>query len=267
MSKKIVSDELNKEQSVVVQEQAGLPATEAPVDLAAWGLEDMSAKDIMIPKIFIMQAMSKQVTAGDAKFGEFRDSLNNNILSDGKTPIEFVPFLRERCYVIMREEKGQYKFKTTVPITPANEDWDFEAVDEDGARLKRYRTQSFYALLVKDIKEGSAIPHMISFRSSSSKAGQKLTTTMYVKNIAAKKSPAAMVMELSANKQTNEKGTFMVLDVKEKRPSTTEEVAECFSWVKTIMGGKVKVDHSDLENEAGGERTVKATVEPEGGNY
>lgn len=225
-----------------------------PVDLSAWGVQEhnLTARDVVIPKILAMQAMSKLVTAGEAKFGEFRESLNNVILGTEKEPLEFVPFHMEKVYVVMREEKGKFKFHHQEPITSMTEGHEFEAVSAEGAKEKWYRTMNFYVLLPKELEEGTAIPYLLCFRSSSAKAGQKLCTTMFMRNLKAGKTPAAMVLELSGVKTTNDKGTFIVMDVKEKRASTNKEIEEAFSWNQTIRGGSVKVDHSDLEAESSG---------------
>lgn len=229
-----------------------LPAVQSSqVDLNAWGVPAMNinARDIQIPKILAMQPGSNAVTAGEAKFGEFRDSLSGNLVGDVKNPIDFIPFFMEKVFVVMRLDKGQYKFNRQVPIVPAIEDHDFEHKEGEWQE-KWYRTLNFYVLLPQEVADGSAIPYILSFRSSSARAGQKLATTMYMKNLKAGKTPPAMTMSLSGATQKNDKGTFVVMDVKEKRASTSEEIASAFEWVKTVLSGRVKVDHSDLESEA-----------------
>lgn len=219
------------------------------VDLEAWGVKDhqLTARDVMIPKILAMQAMSKPVVSGEARFGEFRDSLNGVVIGDENRPFEFIPFHMEKVYVVMEEEKGKFRFAAQVPITAELEDHAFEAVSDKGHKQKWYRTLNFYCLLPKEV---DGIPYMLSLRSSSAKAGQKIATTMFMKNIQAGKTPASMVLQMSGKKETNDKGTFIVMDVKEIRPSTPEEVGKAFTWVKTVRAGKVKVDHSDIEQEA-----------------
>jgi hypothetical protein len=269
MAKKKVSDALNEEQSkaVVTAETTAVAPRTTQADLAAWGVHEsmLTSKDIQIPKILPMQAMSKLVTNGDAKFGEFRESLDNRVLGDLNSPLEFVPFFMEKCYVVMRLKEGKFRWNRSVPIVPANEDHPFEAQSEDGHAEKWYRTMNFYVLLPDEVKKGCAIPYVLSFRSSSARAGQKLTTRMYVKNLQAGATPASMAMKLLGTKTTNDKGTFVVLDVETLRESTEQEVAECFDWVKKIRGGNVKVDQSDLEQEATERATAQAA--PDSSDY
>lgn len=223
------------------------PVTINPAD---WGAPTITSKDIVIPKIFAMQAMSKLVVDGKAKFGEFIDSLSGLVLGDTKNPIEFIPFYMEKVFVVMEEKNKKFEFKTQIPIAADNENEEFEQESPEGVAQKWYRTLNFYCLFPKEIANGSAIPYLISFRSASARAGQALATVMFMKNLKAGKTPASVTMALTGEKKTNDKGTFIVLGTKEVRPSTDAEVIECFEWVKTIKGGGVKVDHSDLVEEA-----------------
>lgn len=237
-------------QAVAVATEAQAPAVRQPVDLAAWGVQQLTSKDIIIPKILAMQGLSKFVTDGKAMMGEFRDSLNGGLLGDyEKNPLEFIPFYLEKVWAIYEEKNGEMKFSRTVPIEPGNENWPIEEV-LNGVKIKRDRTANFYVLLPSDIKKGEAIPHILSFRRTSARAGQKLNTTMFMKNLKAGKTPASMVMELFGAKVKNDKGVFIVLDVREKRESEAGEVAEAFSWVAHVKSGAAKVDNSDLEGEA-----------------
>lgn len=238
-------------------------ATRPPVDMDIWGMPKLTAQDVVLPKILAMQGMSKLVTDGLAVMGEFRDSLNNVVLGDLKNPIEFIPFHLEKVFVVMEEEKEKYRFHHQEPITPENEKHAFEDKGEKGAKQKWYRTINVYALLPKDVKDGAALPFVISFRSTSANAGRKVATTMYLKNVKAGKTPAAMVLELSGTRRENDKGKFIVMDAVEKRASTEAEVQACFEWVKVVRAGQTQVDHSDLEKEA----EATAAAAPESTDY
>ena len=225
----------------------------AAYNKSAWGAPTkLTTRDIVIPKILAMQAMTKAVTEGKAKFGEFRESLSQNLLGDCDSPIEFIPFFRTLEYVVMRKDKKQFKFHRVEPIGDDNEEWEQE---NDGHEERWYRTTNFYCLLPSEIKEGGALPYLLSFRSTSAKAGSKLSTTMYVKNVRPRgappheETPASTVMVLMGTKKTNDEGTFVVMDVQEKRVSTEEEVACAFTWATAVQEGKTKVDHSDLERD------------------
>lgn len=225
----------------------------------AWGKQALTAKDITIPKIFAMQGLSKAVAAGDAKMGEFRDS-NGILLGSVTAPIEFLPFYRTVEWVIFRKAgpkpEDVYKFNRIEAITPQNDNMPLEYDDEDGNKEKWYRATNFFMLLPKELADGGALPYLMSFRSTSARAGSQIATTMYIKNLKPRnlpegrkheQTPAGTVMELVGEKVTNDKGTFIVMKARDKRASTAAEVAEAFQWAQTIQKGAVKIDHSDLE--------------------
>ncbi len=252
---------VKEEGTEIAAPKATALVAEPPVNLNDWGVPQLTSQDIIIPKILAMQAMSKQVVSGEAKMGEFRESLNGNILGDIANPIEFIPFYVEKVFVVMKKGKGendQFKFSRQVPITAQTEGHPFFDTDPEGFQEKWYRTMNVYCLLPD---QPGGIPHMFSFRSSSAKAGTKVATIMFFENIKAGKTPASMVLKVFGEKTKNDKGTFVVMDVKKVRESTKDEVANCFEWVKTVMAGKVKVDHRDLEAEATAETVSQEAPE------
>lgn len=236
--------------SVVMAAPTQAPALSQAQVMNEWGMANtLTAKDIIIPKILVMQGLSKQVTTGKAVMGEFRDSLNGKLLGDiEKSPLEFIPFLLEKVWIVFEERNGTMKYTKTIPMDAANENWPYEEVI-NGVKIKRDRTMNFYVLLPSEVSAGGEIPYILSFRRTSARAGQKLATTMYVRNISANKTPASTALSLLGTRQSNDKGTFVVADVQEKRGSTPQEVASALAWVKRIKAGQTKVDDSDLESE------------------
>lgn len=251
-----VSDDAS---TAIATTQTQLPAAANQAQIMnEWGVQNLTSRDVVIAKILPMQAMSKKVVDGQARLGEFRDSLNNEVIGMAEgfgtpaKPLEFVPFYMEKTWLIFEDKTGtgqNMKFTKTVAIDQTNESWPFEETI-NGVKIRRDRTMNFYCLHPSQVADGTALPFLLSFRRTSAKAGQKLATTMFMSNIKAGKTPASMVMELTGVKTSNDKGTFVVLDVKQKRESSAGEVAEAFSWLKQIRAGAAKVDNSDLESEA-----------------
>lgn len=230
---------------LLVKESSGSLATSD--DVAAWGAQELSSQDIVIPRLLAMQGMSEMVTEGKAKFGDIMDNLEEKCLGGLDKPVEIVPFKLERVWRVQSAE-GKGELIRTVPIdsNPTspnyNDNMPFEGVDEEtGEAVKYYRAFRFFVVLADDVKEGSVLPYMVEFKSTSLKAGKKLATTMYTKNRAAGLSPAAKVFELSVSKQSNDNGTYAVFDVKATRPSTDEEIEQAFTWFKVLNQGSHKV--------------------------
>lgn len=230
---------------LLVKESSGSLTDSSDVD--AWGSQELSSNDINIPRLLVMQGMSEMVTDGKAKFGDIMDNLEEKCVGGFDKPVEIIPFKLERVWRVQSAE-GKGELIKTVPVVSNpespeyNDDMPFEGVNEEtGEAVKNYRAFRFYVLLASDVEEGSVLPYMIEFKSTSLKAGKKLATTMFKKNPAAKLIPAAKVFELSVSKQSNDQGTYAVFDVKATRMSTDEEINHAFTWFKVLNQGEHKV--------------------------
>lgn len=248
--------EATKEIAVKKAGALAVPST----TMADWGVEASSA-DLVIPKLQLCQPMSKKVVEeGIAAFGDIRDSLDNEKFADFKTSLEFIPFFLQRKWVEYKLQKKENSLEMekiyirTLPLVtnPQAAGYNDKLVYEevvDGEMIQRDRVLDFYVLIASQVASGG-IPHVLSMRRSSMKAGKALYTQCYVKNIAAGKTPASYVMSLSVTKETNEKGTFGVLNVRTGRETTAEEMAAVRQWLSVVQAGKVKVDESDLTGES-----------------
>jgi hypothetical protein len=223
------------------------PATDVsiPQHLDEWGAPPvLSSKDTIIPKIMTLQLMSKKVIDAHGSFGDLRDSVTNECYGSFAKPMEFIPFHYTALWVESEwsKDKNTFEYKRTIPVDEFNDSLPFE----EGS-IKRTRSLNFYVLLPEEIIAGKAIPKVLSFRVTSIRAGRKLATQMYVSNRAAGLSPAGTAMKLTVKKETNDKGTFAVLDVEQSRASTEKEVHSCLQWFKTVkQGSNIKEDDSDL---------------------
>jgi hypothetical protein len=218
-----------------------------PQHLDEWGAPPLlSSKDTIIPKINVLQLMSKKVAAGQGAFGELRDSVTNECYGAFAKPMEIIPFFYQPLWIESQfnRDKDAFVYHRTIPVTPENDNLPFEE-----GMIKRTRSLNFYVLTPDEIAKGVSIPKIIAFRVTSIRGGRKLATQMHVTNRAGGLSPAGMVMKLIVGKQSNDKGTFAVLDVEPVRVSTEKEVQTCLQWFKTVKtGSNIKVDESDLHD-------------------
>lgn len=240
MKKEIEKKEQNK--SVTISEE-----------FQTWGAtQEISANDIAIPKILSMQFMSEKVKSGEAKYGEFRDTMGNIRVGSIDEPFEFIPLHLVRKWVVYEMIKGKRSFLRIDPIvsTPTdpsyNDNLPYEGKEGDMS-VERDRVLEFFVLLPSEIAAGGAIPYVIPFRRTSIKAGQVLSTQMFVKNKAMGLPPGGWVCELGGRSVSNDDGEFVSMDVKPKRAATKEELDAAFGWYKTIVAGGVRVDDSDLK--------------------
>jgi len=224
---------MSKNQEVTKTEST---AVAAQMDMGAWGNSQVSSKDIVIPKILCMQGLSELVSDEKAKMGDLVDSMSSEVIGNcDKKPVEFIPFHLEKIWIVSKSNGSGYEFDHIENVTPENEGRAYEET-VDGVNYKNEYCMNFYVLRPED----KSLPYIVSFKGMSRKAGKMLATQMFVRNAAAGKIPPAFVMELSGNKEKNDKGTFYTLQTKVVRESTDEEVASAFNWYKTVNAGGTK---------------------------
>jgi len=211
-------------------------------NLDAWGQQDVSSQEIVIPKILAMQGLSQMVMDGEASFGDLMNSMTKEKMGDLNNPVEFIPFHRESIWIISRKQEGNWKFDAIEAITPQNDHYKFEEV-RNGVEYKNERCLNFYALTPKDM----SLPVILSFKGMSRKQGNILNTIMYVQNRAQGKVPPAKAMELYGAKESNDKGTYVVLKTRVKRDSTAEEINACLEWYKIITSGGASAHKEEAE--------------------
>jgi hypothetical protein len=227
-------------------------------DITAWGGgQEITSKDIMIPKILPLQFMSEKVKNGEGKYGEFRDTLSNRLFGDLDTPFVVIPFYLEKKWYefeVVQNKAGARKreFSRVVNITAENDDLPY--VDSNGT-IERDRCMDFYVLIPSEVAEGIAMPYVLSFRRTSLKAGKQLAT-QFLANARAGKVPAAVAMQITGKSVQNDLGEFVVAQASPARMSTNEEIIEAKKWYDLIKMGQTKLDDSDVIAEEQAEKVV-----------
>lgn len=229
----------------MTQEVQVKESSEVGFNIDDFGSGDITSQDIVIPKVLTMQGLSKLVTDGVAKFGDFIDSISSEVIGNyEKKPVEFIPFHMEKQWIVSKKVGDKFNYVKTEPCTPVNENRQWEEII-DGVVYKNERQLSFYCILPSD----PSIPYIIQFKGTSAKAGKELATQMYIKNRAVGKVPPAKVMVLKGEKTQNDKGIFVKMKTAVVRDSTPNEIKTCLEWFQVIKKGNVKVDDSDTESE------------------
>ena len=226
----------NKNQEVVEAQTTAV----ATANLSDWGAPVIDARDVVIPKILLMQGISELVADGKAQIGDYVDSLTGVNLGSINKPLSFIPFHMEKLWVISGRKAGdtnaKFEFDKYEPVNSSNMQKPFNEIIGETEYKNEYTLQ-FYCLLPND----TSMPYVLSFKSTSSRAGKVLSTQMYVRNPAAGLTPPAYTMELGGHKDKNDKGTYMVMDVKPVGKTSDALIAECLNWYKIIQAGKTKV--------------------------
>lgn len=235
MSKK--AEAVTESTEVVTKATTEVAAFEG-ASLSDWGDSEMSGRDIVIPKILLMQSTSEGVTEGDKKMGDIVDSVSMETLGSIDKPIQFIPFHLEKVWTISSRKIGEerFTFEKYEPVTAQNQSYPFSEKLGD-IEMKYEYTMQFYVIRPDD----TSMPYVLSFKSTSSRAGKVLATQMFVRNKAAGLVPPAYTMELGGHKEKNDKGTFAVFDVKTGPKTSPDLIQECMVWYKVIKAGKTRV--------------------------
>lgn len=254
MAKKAKKEEtsMSTENAVAVKEQAGALATlnlnEFSADVA------VTANDFLIPKLLIMQAQSELVTARKAIFGDICDSISGEKKGTIDKAIEIIPFFVQKKWDIEEiKADGKKEWLRSVPmqdnasLPDYNGNWAWEGT-EDGKKIRRIYRYDFFVLLPEDIAKGSPMPYVLSFKSSSVKAGKILMNEMYVRNVAAKLLPFANKFLLSGEMAKNEEtgGSYVVAKTTKGESCSEAQLQACVEWFRRIKSTTVIVDESDV---------------------
>lgn len=217
-------------QEIVKKEEAQAPALAS----GDWGVgTEVDTADLLIPKILLIQKMSKMVDQG-ATAGEFRDSLDQTLL--GKGEVEVIIF--STFSTLQIHENKQWV--STEPYTPANAllPW---AEDIDGKKVERVRCYNFYCLTASG---NSSLPYCFSLSKTSAKTAKRLLT-VFAKMQAGGKVSASKVFKLKAIKSENDKGSWFAVDFEVGRDTTQAELERAHTWFNSIKKGGAKVHDTD----------------------
>lgn len=237
---------MTKKNEVAKTEANEVSAADQAAMMDMFGDSPVSSNDVIIPKIRVMQPGSQLVTDGAAKFGDFVESLANEVIGNiNDAAIELIPFYVEKIWIISKWNGAKFEFDRIEAITPMNENKQWEE-DTPNGKFKNERCFNFYCLNPSD----TGLPVIVAFKGSSMKSGRELMTQMYVKNRAAGKAPCAKVIGLTGDKTSNDKGTFAVLKTATIRDTNMAEMQKCLEWFKAVQSGDAKADNSDVTESA-----------------
>lgn len=137
---------------------------------------EVDTSDIIIPKILIMHGQSEKVLKGDKSQGELVKSTDWETLAKKSEKIELIFFNISKSWIISDMSGKKPKKVGSMEWTAANDGlpWDYT---ENGIKMRRDRTYTFYGLLTKDFQEGvTSFPVMISFGRTSFKPGHTIAS-------------------------------------------------------------------------------------------
>lgn len=224
MSKKV--QEVNPQEAQVPAEYTG------PTGLA----DNITSKDLRLPRVALLQPLSPQVQADDQKYkpGMFIDTLTQDVLP---APVTFVPVFIFKNIIKWkpRAEGGGMLWKTVNPTAEQMKETQFDGQNKP--------TADAYINAVC-LVAGQTIPIVVSFCKTSLKTGQDLATLVQLSGCAWK-----FNYVLESVKTMNSKGTFYVMRVKRGPQSTPVQTSEAATLYEQVKGMSIDTDYEGTTHE------------------
>jgi hypothetical protein len=232
--------------TVEIKNEVLVPQQNSPVTASVAEM-GMTGRDIEIPRILLMQGTSELVGADEMSVGDLVSSADNTILAGIEKPLEIVPVGFYKTIRVMDMSGGTPKFKRLEPWTEAGEALPWE-MSEGDIPVRRYLTFNFYVLLKEEIEAGIAFPYILSFKSSSLKAGRQLATHIFKRSTFGK-SMYSQSVPITVRKEKKGTNFYAVMSVgrgTDLRPSEQEEAKKYAEMLK-VFSGKVHEDQDEVE--------------------
>jgi len=202
------------------------------VNMNDWGDVVVEAKDLILPKILLQQAMSAAVKDRKANDGDYLNTLTDTVVSSKDGDVNVLPFFCRQTFTIEKWNGKKFEFFKNEPY--AGEEKPFEETIE-GTRYKNTHIYEFFCLL-----EEGGLPAIVPFKSTSHRTGKKLFNIMYMSNKQQGKTPAHNWITLGRSEASNGTDKYFVMEMALGRVSTVEEQNECKSWISTIKNTDFK---------------------------
>ena len=192
--------EVAKAQSTAVATAAGAPR----------GFEHESPKDLLLPRIELLQALSPAVAEGKGKAGDIVNQISKSPLPTNV----FLPIAMHRKFIkwIPRNEGGGIEYQTSDPEDPRvikDTKW--------GAHGEKPTCTAYMNFLV--LMEGTTLPIVLSFSMTNYQEGRKLYTMCKMANC----DMWLRKYRLASKQKKNNMGIWYVYDVSEAGTSSEED--------------------------------------------
>ena len=255
-----------KETKEVVKPKVEAPAVIPPPQPQQYA-EEILSDSIQIPRLLLMQGLSDFVTAQEAKIGELVRTSDRRKFS---VPCPIIPITFNNLWAISERHGNKYKWTHNEPLTAANQKllWEWT---EGKQEFKRTKCMNLFCISPDELKteleerkkmekgeaadpSKCALPMLISFRATSYPAGAAIMT-LFQKAKRFNAFGYQMTVVLRVRQETNDDGTFHVLEALEAGTTPKELIPLCKEWYDTLTTKKVQVDEVEsLEELVLGER-------------
>lgn len=205
----------------------------------------VTAQDLVIPKLLLMQNTSEYVGDGKVKMGDVVNSQTLEVLSDTTRALGIIPLKLYKTWRVYDLSGSQPKFLRQEAITAENASLPWEAYEE-GIPIRRDLCMNFFILLLAEVEKGEAFPCVVSFKRTSIQAGKQLATHLF-KMAALGRLPYSQSIELKVTRQKKETNTYAVFEIGKGTEATAEAKATAEKWLGLLSSLTYKVDEEREE--------------------
>ncbi len=215
-------------------------STDLAMPTGSWGGEQASSKDMILPRLNLMQDISKLVKDGKARAGQIVNGSTGEVLGGVDQKIEIIPVLTFAEWLLydVVESKGKMKDEYTGKLLCDKTNENLPSEDMvNGKPIKRVRQINVLCISPSHLDE---LPFLVSFKKTGTMAGKKLSTHFQVcamKGAAA----AGTVFNLFSSLSTFDSYTFYRFEVETARRANDSEIKTAFEWYKMFNAGAAKV--------------------------
>lgn len=205
----------------------------------------ITASDLVIPKLLLMQNTSEYVGDGKAVLGDIVNSQTMEVVGSLKTPCEIIPLKMYKTWRIYDVSSKSPRFIRQEAVTRSNEKLPWDDV-ENGTPIRRDQCINFFALIKTELDTGNDFPCAISFRRSSFSTGKQLATQLFRMTMQGKLPYSESVM-LGVKKEKNDTNYYSVYTMSKGAELTKEQQASAAKWLSMLSSVSYKVDDESEE--------------------
>lgn len=236
------------EKAITVKQESGVVAYVAEEFNDFFDDVVLTSHDFVIPRLKLIQSISKVVTNGEALPGEFRNNSNELIAANNKTVDVIILKLDKYWRSKQTTPEGKYlengeTFREPFTAENANLDWEFV---REGKSFRRYITMDLYLSMAGD--EDTVLrnmPMVLSLASSAYKTAKTLNTELQKMKLKGEL-PMQYVFTLGRKIE----GAYSVPTLQRGRATTEGEQRGAAYWRNELRTQKVKIDGEETGDEA-----------------
>lgn len=212
-----------------------------------WGDVVVESKDFIMARVVLIQASSEIVKERKAFAGDFWNTLEEGIVSENGI-VKLLPFYCRQTYITEKFDitSNKFKYQRQEPYAGVAKPFEEEI---NGEKFRHLHTYDFFCMT-----PDMSMPVILSFKSTSHKAGKRLFNMMYVMNKALGKIPAADWVNFTSEQESKNGNSYGVITFKKGEKSSAEDITECKKWLGVIQNSVVRVSEDVQES--------STTVEP-----